>query len=413
MFGKRTQEEAEEIVAARGYELVSEYLGANDKIDIKCIDCDTISTLYWGNFNVLGHGCHVCAKENRRKNLRKPFDQIKYDFESKGFTMLSSSDDYINNRSGLRCICPCGNETVTQHRRVMKGGTCRKCGNNDRAKSQKIPFEQIKQEFEATGCILLSEPSDYINNKSTLKFQCVCGNVAKKTRQQFNNRDKCGVCNFSKKYENQRHSKKEVYDFVHARGLDIVVYDYKTSAIPLQLICKTCKFQFKMCLSSIKNNSGCPQCKCSSGEYKLLQFVKKITTIDWIREYRFTHNIDNGVVGCYNVKPLPFDMWIEPFNSHEMLIEIDGFQHFQPIDFYGGIDGFKNRRKCDIIKSLYCHNNNIPLLRIHYEDIDNLIEHVLAFMKKYKSNKDGNVLMYSDPEKYKDLIEEIDEASKK
>ncbi len=290
MFGKRTQEEAEEIVAARGYELVSEYTGANDLIDIYCYDCSATSTLYWGNFNILGYGCHHCAKENRRKNLRIPFEQIKKEFESKGFVMLSTSDDYINNKSPLRCICPCGRETTNYYRNVMRGGTCRKCGSQARAASQRTPFDQIITDFKEHGFTMLSEATEFVNNKSLLRCLCKCGQETRTSWGTVRKAQGCKKCGMQRKGENQKHTKAQVYQFANNQGLDIIDYDYKTSIIPMKFECKTCKFQFEMCLASVKNNSGCPRCKCSSGEYKLLQFVQKILAMQWKREYRIKHD---------------------------------------------------------------------------------------------------------------------------
>ena len=48
------------------------------------------------------------------------------------------------------------------------------------------------------------------------------------------------------------------------------------------------------------------------------------------------------------------------------LIEYDGKQHFEPIDFFGGEDGFRKTQERDKIKNAYCKSHNIPLLRLPY-----------------------------------------------
>jgi len=53
-----------------------------------------------------------------------------------------------------------------------------------------------------------------------------------------------------------------------------------------------------------------------------------------------------------------------------MCIEFDGIQHFVPIKFFGGEVGLLKRIKNDKIKTDYCENKNINLIRISYlEDI--------------------------------------------
>ena len=76
----------------------------------------------------------------------------------------------------------------------------------------------------------------------------------------------------------------------------------------------------------------------------------------------------------YNV--LPFDFYLPQYN---ILIEYDGIQHFEPIDFAGkGKEWAMNRFiDCvirDTIKNEYCKKNNIKLIRIPYWDFDNIEE---------------------------------------
>ena len=65
-------------------------------------------------------------------------------------------------------------------------------------------------------------------------------------------------------------------------------------------------------------------------------------------------------------------------------IEFDGEQHFKPIEFFGGVDGFQYLQECDIIKNNYAINNHIPLLRINYKDKNNLITILDNFLKDIK-----------------------------
>ena len=68
---------------------------------------------------------------------------------------------------------------------------------------------------------------------------------------------------------------------------------------------------------------------------------------------------------CKDNKPLPFDFYLPILN---ICIEYDGEQHFKSKEHFGGEQGFLTRQKHDQIKTDYCKNNNIPLLRISYKD---------------------------------------------
>ena len=62
-------------------------------------------------------------------------------------------------------------------------------------------------------------------------------------------------------------------------------------------------------------------------------------------------------------RPLPFDFGIL-VNGRELLIEYDGEQHEQPVEFFGGASKLEKIERYDQIKDQYCRENKIPLLRI-------------------------------------------------
>ena len=67
--------------------------------------------------------------------------------------------------------------------------------------------------------------------------------------------------------------------------------------------------------------------------------------------------------------PLPFDFYLKKYN---LLIEFDGEQHFKPLTRFGGNKKFKQALKRDIIKNDYAFKEEINLLRIPYEELNNI-----------------------------------------
>ena len=57
-------------------------------------------------------------------------------------------------------------------------------------------------------------------------------------------------------------------------------------------------------------------------------------------------------------------------------IEFHGIQHYVPIEYYGGSEGYKNTIQRDMYKTKYLSDHNIPQLIISYMDYDN-IENIL------------------------------------
>lgn len=103
-----------------------------------------------------------------------------------------------------------------------------------------------------------------------------------------------------------------------------------------------------------KRNMTAPS---SRGEMLIENYLKKIYC-----DYR-TQYID---LRCRDKRALPFDFAIFSDNSLFGLIEFDGIQHFEPVDKFGGFEGFEKTIYHDKIKTSFCNNNNIPLLRIPY-----------------------------------------------
>ena len=68
--------------------------------------------------------------------------------------------------------------------------------------------------------------------------------------------------------------------------------------------------------------------------------------------------------GCKSKNLLQFDFYLPKYNC---CIEIDGIQHYKPIEYFGGEYTYKYQVEKDNIKNEYCKQNNIKLIRIKYE----------------------------------------------
>ncbi len=115
----------------------------------------------------------------------------------------------------------------------------------------------------------------------------------------------------------------------------------------------------------IPYNSDNSNYKCmfnvrSKGEAKVAKVLTSYN-IRWYNEYTF--------VGCKDIKPLRFDFYLPSYN---LLIEFDGIQHTEPVDRFGGYEGFKLIKKHDKIKNRYAKENEIELWRFNDKNIDTI-----------------------------------------
>ena len=110
---------------------------------------------------------------------------------------------------------------------------------------------------------------------------------------------------------------------------------------------------------------SCGCLKSSYGETIIRQLLKE-HNINFISEYTF-----DDCKSKQKVK-LRFDFAIFKNQNLYCLIEFQGTQHNEPVDWFGGEEAFKLAQERDNIKRQYCKDNNITLIEIPYEDKDKI-----------------------------------------
>jgi hypothetical protein len=58
------------------------------------------------------------------------------------------------------------------------------------------------------------------------------------------------------------------------------------------------------------------------------------------------------------------------FPSHNLAVEHQGLQHYEPVDFFGGRDAFEDNRRRDEIKALLLKQHGIALLAVRYDQVN-------------------------------------------
>lgn len=149
-----------------------------------------------------------------------------------------------------------------------------------------------------------------------------------------------------------------------------IIGEYKGSEEPITVKCRICGHIWSPIGRSLKNKEGCPACTMSRGERR----IKKYLDTNSI-EYTYQKTFDN----CRHVCKLPFDFYL---NDFETLIEYDGEQHFYPVDFSGSGHEWAEKKfqeilQRDQVKTEFCADNNIKLIRIPYFEYEN-IEDILS-----------------------------------
>ena len=158
------------------------------------------------------------------------------------------------------------------------------------------------------------------------------------------------------KKERIKSHEKYIEDLYAINPNIIALETYKGANIPILHKCLIDNNEWSVRPAGILFGFGCPVCNESHGE-------KQIRT--WLNAHNIQYESQYIFDDCKDKKFLPFDFYLPDLN---LCVEYDGEQHFKSIDFFGGEDGLQKRQLHDKIKTEYCQNNNISLLRIKYDE---------------------------------------------
>ena len=109
-----------------------------------------------------------------------------------------------------------------------------------------------------------------------------------------------------------------------------------------------------------QNTQSCGCHRISKGELIIKEILIK-NNVNFCEQFIF-----NDLKG--DKRALRFDFGVfNDRNKLSYLIEYNGIQHYEPIEYFGGIDGFQKQQKYDLQKKEYCLFKNIPLIVIDYK----------------------------------------------
>lgn len=141
-----------------------------------------------------------------------------------------------------------------------------------------------------------------------------------------------------------------------------IIGAYNSTDNPIEIKHRTCGYTFEITPYQFihkHQKTYCPICyyKKSKGEVKINLYLNQ-NQIEYKKEYRFV-----------NLPLYRFDFYLPKL---KIAIEYDGKQHFEPIDYYGGMDALQETQRRDKIKNQFCLDNDITLFRIPYTEINNI-----------------------------------------
>ncbi len=327
-----------------------------------------------------GQNCKKCMYEGGR-NLTFKLDNYKFKEKSNlvhNFKYDYSNVNYVGNKFKVKILCPVHGLFEQRADRHMQGDGCIRCSGTYQYTLQDF----VSKSQSIHGIVYDYTNVVYINNDTKVTILCPQHGDFEQIAKDHLKGSGCPICGkgswTSEKFileANKIHH--NFYNYPSIISKNIIFPSVHTK---IKIKCPI-HSNFIQKASDHLRGSGCPKCNSSKGEKAICYYLDN-NYITYKQQYKF----DN----CKYKKQLSFDFYIPSIN---LCIEYDGEQHFKPITF-GGMkineseEKFKKCQQRDKIKTQYCKDNNIELLRIPYTEFKNIEDILVKFLSKLnKSNK--------------------------
>lgn len=349
------------------YIVLGDYKGSNTKIELKHMVCGGGFSVTPSHF-LSGTRCSRCFKSHK-----KTTEQFKKEVVNKVGEEYEVLGEYKRNSVPIRMrhkICGSEYET-TPNSFVSQGVRCPQCaakvnGAKKKANSAKR-FEEKVEEFASEYKFLES----YIDSQTKIKvIHLECSHIYSVSPSNFLCGKRCPKCKKKANDDKKRRTHEEFLKLVQREGNHSysLLSEYEHAHRKIKVKHEICGYIYEVTPNNFLNGKRCPKCNSSKGERTIRTFLER-TRINFEVEFKLR--------GCKYKLPLPFDFALFYKDNLKCLIEYDGEQHFMAKSFFGGENALIEIQKRDAIKTQYCKDNNIPLIRIPYTEYDR-IEEVLT-----------------------------------
>lgn len=270
--------------------------------------------------------------------------------------------DYNKNRETFcECKCDCGNIVLKNAGRLRSKSVYPKnCGCLKQKRMDDLA-NMLREDLTGRrfGRLVVTEMIFEKNKQTLAECVCDCGSRIRTKAVYLKNGDtkSCGCL------QRDATSSANTKDFSGMKSDFGVVFIKRHSQTSRGVWLWECKCGF--CGESFValpakvlegNVISCGCSRISSGEAYIKDLLCSLG-VNYVAEKRFNN--------CRDVYTLPFDFYLPDQN---VAIEFQGAQHYRPVEWFGGVDGFMKRVSHDEIKQKFCDENNIKLIHISYND---------------------------------------------
>ena len=342
-----------------------EYINAHTKVCIICPEHGDF--LITPNSHLNGCACPVCGKNKKLTTEQfiekaKSIHGDKYDY---------SKVKYVNAHAKVCIICPEHGEFLVSPSNHLRERGCPKCNtrkqlvNNYEVKKPMSFKKHTLESFIALAKNVHGDKYDYSkieykNNKTKICVTCPIHGDFWIRPDNFLRGQGCKKCGDVMRFENKKTFQEDwvkAANELHNNKYDYTKVAYKNALTKVCIICPE-HGEFWQKPSAHMQGQGCPICNESALEREIITFLNN-EGIEY--EYRY-HSEWLG--------NLELDFYLPKFN---VAIECQGLQHFEPIEYFGGLDKFIRQIENDKIKLEKCNEKKISLLYFSNLKKENMI----------------------------------------
>lgn len=306
-----------------------------------------------------GRGCQICGGSNKKSTESFIIEATK----THGVLYDYSLSEYKSAKDKIKIICKKHGIFEQEAYNHINGCGCLKCYLESKNKSTEKFIEEAK--------LIHGDLYDYSNvnyKKNNIPVEIICKNHGQFFQQPsvHLNKGNCPAC----ADEGKRLSLNEFIKNSHNVHGNLYNYSksiYINNYTKTEIICHS-HGSFFQTPNFHMLGQGCPSCKKSKMEEQIARILEK---------YNIIFNRQKTFNDCRNINVLPFDFYLPTYN---ICIEFNGKQHYEPIDWFGGIKTYEYIINNDKIKKDYCYNNNIEYVEITYKE-DNIESLICKIIK--------------------------------
>lgn len=358
----------------------SVFVNKKTKVEIYCPKHDlTFFQQPYNHCGTLGQRCPKCGREsgNSKQNTLTVDQFVSKSKELHGDKYDYSKTEYKNSYTKVIITCKEHGDYEMRPKDHLKAGGehagCPKCGDIKAGISRTKSSDYfVKKAISVHGEDKFDYSKvDYKHTHTNIKVIC------KKHNLEF----KVTPCNFMGNTHNCPECFKEVNSELKFTTEEFIekckevhkdLYDYSEVNYTgiFDKIVVSCKKhgKFTQEANAHKRGQGCPHCCTSKGELAVKSYLE-LNNIKFEQQKTFP--------SCIHKSALKFDFYLPDFNT---CIEFQGRQHFEPVDYFGGEEIFKDLILRDEIKSNYCKNNYIELICL--SDISEIESELSKFVEE-------------------------------